>query len=79
MKTMVVEGKIPICVAKSSIQSEQGWLIPIVAPSEFPIMKIYLFVLTKVEITTKLPHKADVEVPIILVRWWVNKVEIPQD
>jgi hypothetical protein len=79
MKTMVVEGKIPICVANSLIQPEQGWVIPLVAPSEFPVMKIYLFELTRVKITAKLPHKADFEVPIILVCFWVNKREIPQD
>jgi hypothetical protein len=43
MKGVIREGDVPIFTAKESVKLAKGWILLLITPSEFMILKMYLF------------------------------------
>jgi hypothetical protein len=46
VEDMVVEGDIPLGIAKNVVKFAHGWVFPFVAPSKAPVLEVYLIELT---------------------------------
>ena len=66
MEHVVVEGGVPVRIAKEGVKLAQGWVCPLVAPGEPPILEVDFFKLTTIESCTEPVDLTGVNVPLFL-------------
>ena len=77
MEHVVVEGGVPLGIAKERVKLAQGWVCPLVAPGEPPILEVDFFKLTTIESCTEPVDSTGVNVPLVFIPCPINLVEIP--
>jgi hypothetical protein len=75
---MRTKAKVPFVVAKESIKLAKSWIVPLVAPSEPPILKLDLVKLARLESGAEVIDSALIDIYIVLVSSSLNLVEIPE-
>ena len=79
MEDVIREGDVPFFIAKEAIKLAQGWVLPLVAPSEFTILKVDFLELTRVEGVSESNDPASIGVSTILIIFFVNLVKVSID
>jgi hypothetical protein len=75
---MRIKAKVPFVVAIESIKLAKSWIVPLVAPSEPPILKVDLVKLARLEGGAEAVDSAPIDIYIVLVPSSPNLVEIPE-
>jgi hypothetical protein len=79
MKDVSREVYVPILIAKEGVELAHGGIILLVAPSELPILEMYLFEVAQVKSVTELGHPSAIRIRSILVTRPVNLVEVARN
>ena len=73
---MGVEGHIPLRIIEEGVELAKSWVVPLITPSEAPILQVNFFKLTRLQCNPEPIDPTPVKISLVSVSCAVNLVEI---
>lgn len=76
MQHRCVESYVPIRVAKKGVQLAQSWVVPLIAPSKAPILKVDFLELTRLQGCSEPVDPTSIHTSLVFVTCMTDLVEV---
>lgn len=76
---MCAKFEVPILIVEERVELAHSWIVSLVAPSKFPVLKVYLFKFTRIEGIAETDNSAPINICTVFVSSSIYLVKVTGD